>query len=141
MFEQLADYRNTCDDFLDNGLADFDEPDWGPVPDDEGGALLNGFYGKSSRVTSANNTEKRSNQPQAPVSPSGKDTPNKQASREQSSRFVDDQQSGRSDQSCIIKSEDGDNNQQTLIDLNQSTKRASDSGGQTRRGGKRQRTK
>ncbi|KAF5695563.1 hypothetical protein FDENT_293 [Fusarium denticulatum] len=141
MFEELAEYRNKCDGFLDNGLADDNEPDWGPVPYDEGGALLNESYGKFSRVASANNTEEHTNQARvAPVSLSGEDIANKQASREESSLFIDDQHSDEDDQSCTIKSEDGDNNQQTLTDLPPSTKRASDSGGRAGQGAKRQRT-
>ncbi|PNP78878.1 hypothetical protein FNYG_07743 [Fusarium nygamai] len=142
IFDELADYRNDCDDLLDNDLGfDDGEPHWGPVPDDEGGAILNRSYGKSSRVTSANNIEERTNQPQALVSPSDKDTTEKQASREESSLFVDDQHSDEDDQSCTIKSEDGDNNQQSLADLPPATKRASNSGGRAGRGAKRQRTK
>ncbi|KAF5543082.1 hypothetical protein FNAPI_9790 [Fusarium napiforme] len=141
VLEELAEYRNDCDVFLDNGLADDNEPDWGPVPNDEGGALLNESYGKFSRVASANNTEEHTNQPQALFSPSDKDTTEKQASREESSLFLDDQHSDEDDQSCTIKSEDGDNNQQTLADLPPSTKRASNSGGRAGRGAKRQRTK
>ncbi|KAG4271307.1 hypothetical protein FPRO04_11069 [Fusarium proliferatum] len=141
MFEELAEYRNNCDVFLDNGLVDDGEPDWGPVPDDEGGALLNRSYGKSSIAIPANNIEERTNQPRAPVSHSNDDTHNEQASREQGSLFVDDQQSDRGDQSFTFKIEDGDDNQQILSGLSPSTKRASDSDGQAKRGGKRQRTK
>ncbi|RBA17693.1 hypothetical protein FPRO05_11408 [Fusarium proliferatum] len=141
MFEELAKYRNDCDVFLDNGLVDDGEPDWGPVPDDEGGALLNRSYGKSSIATPSNNIEERTNQPRAPVSHSNDDTHNEQASREQGSLFVDDQQSDRGNQSFTIKIEDGDDNQQILSGLSPSTKRASDSDGQAKRGGKRQRTK
>ncbi|KAI1009894.1 hypothetical protein LB503_011556 [Fusarium chuoi] len=142
MFKELAWYRNECDVFLKNDPVDDGEVRWGPVPDFEGGALLNGFYAKSSKVTSANNTGERTNQPHAPVSPSSKDTTaNGQASREESSLFVDDQNGDQGDQSCAIKSEDDDNSQQALSGLPQSTKRASDSEGRARRGGKRQRTK
>ncbi|KAF5573772.1 hypothetical protein FPCIR_13853 [Fusarium pseudocircinatum] len=141
MLEELAEYRNKCDGFLDNGLADNNEPDRVPVPNDEGGALLNESYGKFSRVASANNTEERTNQPRALVSPGGKDAVDEQASREESSLFIDDQHRDEDDQSCTIKSEDGDNNQQALADLPPSTKRASNSGGRAGRGAKRQRTK
>ncbi|KAF5574180.1 hypothetical protein FPANT_11911 [Fusarium pseudoanthophilum] len=135
MLEELAEYRNDCDVFLDNGLADDNEPDWGPVPNDEGGALLNKSYRKFSGATSANKTGR------VLVSPIGEDTTEKQASREESSLFVDDQHLDGDGQSSTIKSEDDDNNQQTLADLPPSTKRASVSGGRAGRGAKRQRTK
>ncbi|KAG5743799.1 hypothetical protein H9Q69_005923 [Fusarium xylarioides] len=141
MFEELAEYRNDCDVFLNNGLVDDGGPDWGPVPDDESGALLNKSYRKLSGVTSADNTEEHTNRARAPVSSSDEDTVDEQASREESSLFIDDQQSDPGDQSCTIKSEDCDENQQTLTDSSPSTKRASDSHGRARRGGKRQRTK
>ncbi|KAF5586797.1 uncharacterized protein FSUBG_12008 [Fusarium subglutinans] len=141
MLEELAEYRNNVDLFVDDGLVVENEPDWGPVPDDEGGALLNKSYGKSSKVISSNNPKERTNQTGAPASPSGGDT-TKQSSREESSLFVDDQQSLQSDEGCIIKSEDGDDgDHQTPIASSLSAKRASDSGGRAGRGGKRQRTK
>ncbi|KAF5964443.1 hypothetical protein FCOIX_13424 [Fusarium coicis] len=141
LFEELAEYRNKCDRFLDHGLADDNEPDWGPVPNDEGGALLNESYGKFSGVASANNTGKHTTQPQAPVSPSSEDATEKQASREESSLFIDDQHRDGYDQSSTIKSEDDDNNQQTLAGLPPSTKRARNTTGRAGRGAKRQRTK
>ncbi|KAG7412018.1 hypothetical protein ACKAV7_008645 [Fusarium commune] len=153
MFEELAEFRNDCDVFLVNGLVDDGEPDWGPVPDDEGGALLNRTYRNVSEVTSPGNTEEQTSQPEAPVSPSGEDTTDEQANREESPLFIDDQRSDRSDQSYSIKSEDSDMDQQLgastsglgqleqgHTDLSPSTKRGSDSEGQARYGGKRQRT-
>ncbi|KAF5610867.1 uncharacterized protein FTJAE_14247 [Fusarium tjaetaba] len=135
MLEELAEYRNDCDVFLDNGLADDNEPDWGPVPNDEGGALLNKSYRKFPGATSANITGR------VLVSPIGEDTTEKQASHEESSLFVDGHHHDEDDQSSTIKSEDDDNNQQSLADLPPATKRASNSGGRAGRGAKRQRTK
>ncbi|KAF5986041.1 hypothetical protein FBULB1_2605 [Fusarium bulbicola] len=141
MLEELAEYRNDVDLFLVNGLVGDGEPDWGPVPDGEGGALLNKSYGKSSKVISSNSPKERTDQARAPVSPSGGDT-TKQTSREESSLFVDDQQIDQGDEGCVIKSEDGDDeDHQAPIASSLSAKRACDSGGRAGRGGKRQRTK
>ncbi|KAL5620029.1 hypothetical protein FOBRF1_003275 [Fusarium oxysporum] len=153
MFEELAEFRNHCDVFLVNGLVDDGEPDWGPVPDDEGGALPNRTYHNSSGVTSPGNTGEQATQTQTSSSPYVANATNKHANREESSLFMDDQRSDRSDRSYSIKSEDGDMNQQLgastnglgqleqgHTDVSPPTKRASDCEGQARHGGKRQRT-
>jgi hypothetical protein len=153
MFEELAEFRNDCDVFLVNGLVDDGEPDWGPVPDDEGGALLNRTYHNSSGVTSPSNTGEQATQTQTSSSPYVANATNKHANREESSLFMDDQRSDRSDRSYSIKSEDGDMNQQLgastsglgqleqgHTDVSPPTKRASDCEGQAGHGGKRQRT-
>ncbi|KAJ4092572.1 hypothetical protein NW769_012565 [Fusarium oxysporum] len=150
---ELAEFRNDCDVFLVNGLVDDGEPDWGPVPDDEGGALLNRTYHNSSGVTSSGNTGEQATKTQTSSSPYVANATNKHANREESSLFMDDQRSDRSDRSYSIKSEDGDMNQQLgastsglgqleqgHTDVSPPTKRASDCEGQAGHGGKRQRT-
>ncbi|KAJ4220111.1 hypothetical protein NW760_012031 [Fusarium oxysporum] len=134
-------------------LAHDGEPDWGPVPDDEGGALLNRTYHNSSGVTSSGNTGEQATKTQTSSSPYVANATNKHANREESSLFMDDQRSDRSDRSYSIKSEDGDMNQQLgastsglgqleqgHTDVSPPTKRASDCEGQAGHGGKRQRT-
>ncbi|KAJ4037300.1 hypothetical protein NW756_005696 [Fusarium oxysporum] len=150
---ELAEFRNDCDVFLVNGLVDDGEPDWGPVPDDEGGALLNRTYHNSSGVTSSGKTGEQATKTQTSSSPYVANATNKHANREESSLFMDDQRSDRSDRSYSIKSEDGDMNQQLgastsglgqleqgHTDVSPPTKRASDCEGQAGHGGKRQRT-
>ncbi|EXL94725.1 hypothetical protein NOF04DRAFT_11309 [Fusarium oxysporum II5] len=137
MFEELAEFRNDCDVFLVNGLVD------------DGGALPNRTYHNSSGVTSPGNTGEQATQTQTSSSPYVANATNKHANREESSLFMDEQRSDRSDRSYSIKSEDGDMNQQLgastsglgqleqgHTDVSPPTKRASDCEGQAGHGGK-----
>ncbi|EXK28049.1 hypothetical protein FOMG_15509 [Fusarium oxysporum f. sp. melonis 26406] len=132
--EDFGWFRNECDNFLGTCfLYDDEVPDLGPVPDEEGGTLFNRPSRNSSEVTSPRNTEEKAN-------------------REENPLFIDDHhQKERDDR--VIKTEDEDIGQQIGVsanglgqleqshtDLSPSTKRASDSEGQTGHSDKRQRT-
>jgi hypothetical protein len=147
MLEELVAFRNDCDEVLDSRLLDDDEPDWGPVPDEEGGALLNRTYRNDSKVIAPVNTEEQTNQSEAPASPNSADTTDEQANGEESPLFIDDgHQSNGSAWFFDSKEEDMDYQLGAFTnsghaDLSSSTKRANDSEGQAGHGDRRQRTK
>jgi hypothetical protein len=72
--EAFGEFRNKCDDFLDNGFLNDDTPDLGPVPDDEGGALFSSTYRNFPVVISPGNAGEEVNQPEAGASSSGEGT-------------------------------------------------------------------
>ncbi|KAF9765365.1 hypothetical protein IL306_002378 [Fusarium sp. DS 682] len=96
--EDLASFRNDCDNFVDNGLDHDIEPDWGPVPDSEGGALVNECYSRSSNAMSAGNAQEQCNEAKNPVSRNSANTTDVQTKREESPHFVeaDNHQSNKS---------------------------------------------
>ncbi|KAF5552937.1 hypothetical protein FPHYL_8847 [Fusarium phyllophilum] len=69
--EEFGEFRNECDEFLDNRFPDDNVPDLGPVPEDEGGALFSKTYRNFPEAISPGNTGEQVNQPEAEVSPSG----------------------------------------------------------------------